>query len=87
MRNPIVESENKDFPPSLNDIYLETREGPDQRPCVRGEQVDHVEPLRLSLLLRLCLVGFFVNCQPSEPFLTEYLIENKVADSEKSRVF
>ena len=30
-----------------------------------------------SLLLRLGLVGFFVNCQPSEPFLTRFLVENK----------
>eukprot|EP00466_Bigelowiella_natans_P008650 jgi/Bigna1/145350/aug1.98_g20058 len=29
------------------------------------------------VLLGLCLVGFFVNCQPSEPFLTRFLIENK----------
>jgi len=34
-------------------------------------------PLSGSLLVRLCLVGFFVNCQPSEPFLTRYLIEEK----------
>jgi len=30
-----------------------------------------------SLLLRVSLVGFFVNCQPSEPFLTRYLVEVK----------
>jgi hypothetical protein len=30
------------------------------------------------LLCRLCMIGFFVNCQPSEPFLTRYLIKDKV---------
>lgn len=29
------------------------------------------------LLLRLCAVGFFVNCQPSEPYLTAYLQTDK----------
>ena len=29
------------------------------------------------LVLRLCLVGFFINCQPSEPFLTKYLKREK----------
>jgi hypothetical protein len=35
---------------------------------------------RLSkiLVLRLCLVGFLCNCQPSEPFLARYLLEDKV---------
>ena len=32
---------------------------------------------RVLLLARLCLVGFFVNCQPSEPYLTKYLVDNK----------
>jgi len=35
-------------------------------------------PLPLALIARLCVVGFLVNCQPSEPFLTRYLIEEKV---------
>lgn len=30
------------------------------------------------LLFRLCVLGFLVNCQPSEPFLTRYLIKDKV---------
>jgi len=30
-----------------------------------------------ALILRLCAVGFFVNCQPSEPFLTRFLMEDK----------
>ena len=30
-----------------------------------------------GLVLRLCLVGFFINCQPSEPFLTKYLKREK----------
>ena len=30
------------------------------------------------LVVRLCLVGFLCNCQPSEPFLARYLIEDKV---------
>mmetsp|Transcript_15014 Transcript_15014/g.19473 ORF Transcript_15014/g.19473 Transcript_15014/m.19473 type:complete len:471 (+) Transcript_15014:126-1538(+) len=29
------------------------------------------------LLFRLSIVGFLVNCQPSEPFLTRYLIQDK----------
>ena len=32
---------------------------------------------RAGLLLRLCAVGFFVNCQPSEPFLARYLMDDK----------
>ena len=31
------------------------------------------DPEKCLLLLRLCVVGFLVNCQPSEPFLTKYL--------------
>jgi len=34
----------------------------------------------IVLLLRLCLIGFFVNCQPSEAFLTRYLEEVKGLD-------
>jgi len=34
------------------------------------------------LLLRLCLIGFFVNCQPSEAFLTQYLEEVKHLNEE-----
>ena len=30
-----------------------------------------------SSLFLLCAVGFFVNFQPSEPFLTQFLLENK----------
>jgi len=33
--------------------------------------------LPYSTLVRLCMVGFFTNCQPSEPYLTRYLIEEK----------
>jgi len=29
------------------------------------------------VLLKVCAVGFFVNCQPSEPFLTRYLVNVK----------
>eukprot|EP00954_Amorphochlora_amoebiformis_P006353 496876-Amorphochlora_amoeboformis.AAC.1 len=32
---------------------------------------------RYNVFLGLCLVGFFINCQPSEPFLTRFLIEDK----------
>jgi hypothetical protein len=34
--------------------------------------------LSRMLVVRLCLVGFLCNCQPSEPFLARYLIEDKV---------
>lgn len=30
-----------------------------------------------ACLVRLCVIGFFVNCQPSEPYLTQYLQEDK----------
>ena len=34
-------------------------------------------------LLKICLIGFFVNFQPSEPFLTRYLQEYKdISDRE-----
>jgi MFS family permease len=29
------------------------------------------------LALRICALGIFVNCQPSEPYLTSYLLETK----------
>ena len=35
--------------------------------------------------MRLCALGFFVNCQPSEPFLTEYMLDTKnLTDSQLS---
>ena len=37
-------------------------------------------PLPLTLIARLCVVGFLVNCQPSEPFLTRYLMEDKARE-------
>jgi len=37
----------------------------------------------LSVILGLCLVGFFVNCQPSEPFLSRFLIEDKGLSEEE----
>eukprot|EP00616_Rhizochromulina_sp_CCMP1243_P015001 CAMPEP_0118969584 /NCGR_PEP_ID=MMETSP1173-20130426/6654_1 /TAXON_ID=1034831 /ORGANISM="Rhizochromulina marina cf, Strain CCMP1243" /LENGTH=47 /DNA_ID= /DNA_START= /DNA_END= /DNA_ORIENTATION= len=32
---------------------------------------------RLRTLVRLSAVGFFVNCQPSEPYLSKYLVQDK----------
>ena len=34
-------------------------------------------PRLATVLVRVCLVGFFINCQPSEPFLTKYLETDK----------
>ena len=52
--------------------------GISKRTITLPEKNDSLDGLRISMLLRLCLVGFFVNLQPSEPYLTRYLIEDKV---------
>ena len=36
----------------------------------------------IGLIVRLCLLGFLINCKPSEPFLTAYLLDKNFTEAE-----
>ena len=71
---------NNTYPRLQNALDEELNKKPLLEQTSGARTAEATLPPRLSgmLVVRLCLVGFLCNCQPSEPFLASYLLDDKV---------